>query len=196
VRVVVAVLSIVSMLAGSGCALTGLVLRAPTARPPTQPDRGHGRAVVVVVPFAGERSQPHRCGMKKNGYGFDTASLTCDRAPELFLAQRLAQHLEAAGFDVVDDAAGASWQVQGVLRELFVEPDIGLVLVSPEADIEVQIIVTNREGLRAERVFYVKHVEATLIPSDGAFQSSFEAVVEKHSVVVTGAIIELMDRYP
>ncbi|MDP2339508.1 MAG: hypothetical protein Q8O67_01010 [Deltaproteobacteria bacterium] len=191
------VVLVVLCLASSGCAFTRLTLLAPVDPPAAVRDRGQGRTV-VVVPWLDARPQPHRCGMKRNGYGFETVNVYCADEPGELLATRLRAHLQAAGFRVIDvdddAAASADWRVEGVLRQLFVEPDVGFLLVSPETDIEVDLLVTRRGGLRARRTFYVKHIESSLVPADAFFQRSFEAGVRKEGVVVVAALIELMDR--
>lgn len=195
-RIALLFVAVVVVAANSGCALTRLMVQDPYDPEPSRADRGHGRTVSIALPWANEREQSHRCGMKRNGYGFDTADVVCDTQPEEFLAQRLRARLAAAGFQVVDDPAAATWQVNGVVTQFFMAPDVGFVTVNPETDIGLMLVVTNATtGLRAERRFYVKRIEVSIAATDEAIQRSINGAVREETSVVADAIIDLIDRH-
>ncbi|TMB58744.1 MAG: hypothetical protein E6J60_03480 [Deltaproteobacteria bacterium] len=100
----------------AGCAFHDVSLRLPPSVG-TGLSGGDSRQVVVVVPFADQRSQPNRCGMQKNSYNMETASAICSEPPAAWLANLLASELRAAGFSVVTQADRPSAvRVEGTLR--------------------------------------------------------------------------------
>ncbi len=191
-------LLIVPLLALGGCAFTNL-----TVTPPSQPlgsnvTGGKGRSVLVVVPFADERPVKDRCGMQKNGWNMDTASVFCSADPTQWLAELLAGELRASGFDVLSSPPkGAdAVRLEGRLLQFFVEPKVGVFTFSPEADIHVHLVASSPSGLLAERDFYVKGTETSLVGVESNFQAATTSAVRSVVKDMVTAVVGLMDRYP
>jgi hypothetical protein len=186
--------------ASSGCALTSLTLDpSHQARSVQAPSRGQGREIVLVAPFDDNRTITHRCGMKKNGYNWDTADIHCQTAPNLVLAQLLQEALLAAGFQVrttADAVSPSTLRVAGSLTMFFVEPKVGAFTFSPEADIEVHLTATTATGLRAERRFYSKAVATALAGTDARFQQAYDTATRVMIDRLVDAIVALAHRYP
>jgi len=53
-------------------------------------------------------------------------------------------------------ATPAALRIDGVLLQFFLEPAIGAVTFTPEADIELTLVASSQSGLYAERRFYLK----------------------------------------
>jgi hypothetical protein len=62
-------------------------------------------------------------------------------------------------------------RLEGKLLQFFVEPKVGFVTFTPEADIHVRLVASSPSGLLAERDFYVKGEETSLIGTENNFQS-------------------------
>jgi hypothetical protein len=183
----------------AGCALTDVTLGQPRRHALGNGSRrGESRDIVLIRPFATRRTQS-RCGMKKNGYNMDTASVFCGSAPESMLADVLAGQLRMAGFNVHGDprAAGPSTIVlTGVVDQLFVEPKNNFFSVSFEADIGLTLTAKTASGLSARRTFYVKGQEATFFASEEDMLRSLESGIRQLSFAVVGAVANLADRFP
>jgi hypothetical protein len=181
------------------CALTDA-----TVHPPQQLDvasgagRGGGRNIVLVRPFRSRRGQ-ERCGMKKNGYNSDTASVFCSRAPERMLGDLIAAQLAAAGFTVLGDprqADPSGLVITGVVDQTFVEAKQNLFSSSFETDIALHLTAKTGAGLWAERKIYVKGNEATITGSDRDMQASFDSGVRQLVINAVAAIANLAERFP
>jgi uncharacterized lipoprotein YajG len=159
---------------------------------------GNGRQVQVITPLVDMRAQKHRCGMQKNGYNFDTADVVCTADPSVWLQDLLAKELQAAGFDVVGEARAApgAVRIEGQLIQFFCEPKVTPVTFSPEADVSVRLIVSSASGLRAERDFYVKGVETSLVGAESNFQAASNPAVRQIVKDMVSATIALLNRYP
>ena len=186
--------------ASSGCAITNLTLDpSHQARSIQAPHRGQGREIVLVSPFDDARTITHRCGMKKNGYNWDTADIHCQTAPNVMLAQLLHEALVAAGFQVrssADSVSPSTLRIAGSLRFFFVEPKVGAFTFSPEADIELHLVATTATGLRADRRFYSKAVASAFAGTDARFQLAYDTATRMMIERLVDAIVALANRYP
>lgn len=185
------------VIASSGCAITNMNLAPPRGPVAANLTGGKQRYVAVVVPFADERQTPQRCGMKKNGYNMDTASVLCTEPPATFLATLLASELRAAGFEVYTNAApNGAVKLEGHLLQFFVEPKVGFVTFTPEADVHVRLVASSTSGLLAERDFYVKGTETSLVGTDENMQRASDTAVRAIVRDMVAAVLSLLDRYP
>lgn len=108
----------------SGCTFTDATVNLPASFAVGIQAGGGGRELAVPE-LLDERAVRDRIGMKKNGYGMDTASILANEAVEKSLSERLRKELEAAGFKVKTDGDGPGvTKVQGSVPELFAEPVI------------------------------------------------------------------------
>jgi uncharacterized lipoprotein YajG len=183
----------------AGCVLTDVTLREPRGRHLQNGSRrGENRNIVLVRPFATRRPQS-RCGMKKNGYNADTASVFCASTPEHMLADILTAQLAQAGFNVGRDprAAGPSTIVlSAVIDQLFVEPKNNYFSATMETDIGLTLTAKTATGLSAERRFYVKGEEATFWAGEEDMLLSLESAIRQLGFAVVGAVANLADRVP
>jgi Uncharacterized lipoprotein len=190
---------VTAMMAVAGCAITDVTLM-PTlpASVATGSRRGEGREVLVFRPFVNLRKQA-RCGMKKNGYNTESASILCPRDPAFALADLLVGELAAAGFKVLTDPHSASPStlvLTGALEQVFLEPKAGFSQVTFETDISLHLTVQSAAGLLAQRRFYVKGEEATYFASEDDLQRSFDSASRQLVTNVVGAVANLADRFP
>lgn len=186
-------------LTGSGCALTDMNLRAPEVPQVARQCGGSRPLITLVTPFDDIRPQKKRCGMKKNGYNMDTADIFCGADPARYLAQRLAVELDKAGFEVQHKAAAGSsdgLKLEGQLWQFFVEPKVGAFTFTPEADVHVRLFATSPSGLKAERSFYVKWEETSMVGTDDNFQIAVDKATSGAVINMTHAVQDLVQRYP
>jgi hypothetical protein len=190
---------VTATIAVAGCAINDVTLRPTSpASVATSSRRGEGREVLVFRPFVNQRPQT-RCGMKKNGYNTESASILCPQDPAFTLADLLIGELAAAGFKVLKDprAAGPSTLVlTGALEQAFLEPKANFSYVTFETDIALHLTVQTAAGLVAQRRFYVKGEEATYFASEDDMQRSFESAERQLVANVVGAVANLADRFP
>lgn len=183
-----------------GCAFVDLNVAPPNANGLIQQSSiGRGREIVVDTSFADRRPFPSRCGMQKNGYNIDTADVRCTVPPPVWLSAALKQGLVSAGFQVRESnepRTASAVHVEGAVLQFFVEPDVGFVTFTPEADISVKLVVTSASGLLAERVFYVKAIEESLVGTEDNFQKAADEGTRQVVQAMVTAIATLLDRYP
>lgn len=199
VRSCVRVSVVAAAFLASGCAWT-----TQTLEPPQAPawyggiQRGAGRDI-VVVPFVDRRKMPHLCGIKKNGYSQPAAHLLCSMPPERWLSDLVAEGLSESGFDVssaIEDAPPSALIVSGALEQTFVEPDMGVFSASAEADVWLTIAVSNKNGFRARRSFYVKGSDTYLGGIESAGQNAFDTAMRETVVDVVAAVENLAEARP
>jgi hypothetical protein len=160
---------------------------------------GRGREVVLVMPFADQRLIRDRCGMQKNSIGTDIGNVRCTVPPPVWLSEGLQYALTTAGFQVSTNPAmqgPAAVRIEGAVLKFFVEPDVGFSTFTPEADISVKLVASSQSGLYAERTFYFKGIEVSVVGTAANFQKAADTATKQAVTVMVSAIAALLDRYP
>lgn len=157
--------------------------------------KGEGRVLVVQMPFSDNRIIRERCGMIKNGYGMDTASVICVGEPAVWIAELFVEELRAAGFIVKTDSDSITiydLKIQGSLLKLFAEP-IRVI----ETNVQIELIASAKNGFNAERSFFVKN---SVSPTWGGYthyyQKSIDNATRKIIQDMVASIVVLLIRYP
>jgi hypothetical protein len=174
-------------------------LRAPELPEVSRQCTGSRPLITLVTPFDDSRPQHNRCGMKKNGYNMDTANILCGADPSRYLARLLAVELDKAGFEVQHKASSASssgLKLEGELLQFFVEPKVDAFTYTPEADVHVKLTATSSSGLKAERDFYVKWEETSMVGTEDNFQIAADKATSGVVINMAHAVQELVERYP
>lgn len=180
----------------AGCASRDVPLDLPSVSLDRPVAGGNGRHVVVVFPFADERADPGRCGMRTNVFDQDSADAVCRSAPNEWLAAILAAELRASGFTVlraVDEAPAGTLRIEGTLLQFFVE---SLRPGTVEADLSVRLHVTSANGLDATRTFFDKGWKRAMTAGSGGYQLSVRRASGAILEEMVTAILELMNEYP
>lgn len=109
----------------------------------------------------------------------------------------MASELRKAGFNVVTTPSSSSTEVklEGQLLQFFVEPKVGFTF-TPEADIHIRLVASSQSGLLAEREFYVKGIEISLVGAESNIQAASDKAVHEIIKDMVTAVVNLMDRYP
>ena len=191
------VLMLIVALPLSACAFTNVQVDLPEGIG-TGVHGGNGRMIYVNIPFSDMRPDKTRCGMQKNGFNMDTASVICSEEPASWIARMLERELRMAGFEVLggsSERVATAVGVDGALLQLFIEPVVwsrGEV----ETDIHVKLALQSNTGFKAERNFYVKGSLPVMDFSSGIFQASVIDATSHILVQMIDAIISIMNRYP
>jgi len=172
---------------------------------------GDGRRIAVVSPFEDNREAP-KCSKgpedldaKKPIYTSLHNRLGCSPSPPEWLAERLAQGLESAGFDVLTPAERMALDpekqrdvitVEGRLDMLEIEVLPQMQIVFAEADLQVEIVVSAASGLRASRRFHIKSQDAGLAVGADTQQLVFDETADRAVRDISAAILSLLNRYP
>jgi hypothetical protein len=191
--------AVLLVLALSACATTDVNLQLPPSGLTTPIPGGDQRHVIVIVPFFDAREITNRCGMQRSGYGNETASAYCEGDPVQWIAALLAGELKGSGFTVLSAEQGArdgALKIEGVLLKLFAEPVIGPWRTTIETDLSVKLVATSRSGLRAERTFFVKGDQGSIIWTQETFNESFRKGTRELVRKMVEGILELMKQYP
>lgn len=170
-------------------------LPTPVAAPVTPPQGPGARpSVLVVTPFVDARHDRGRCGMKKNGWGGDSADIFCSHAPGAWLARRLVDDLRAAGVDARTPPESADVRLEGELMVFFTEPLPSVFSVDLETDIQLRLTATTSDGMIVDRQIYVKGVETSSGPTDAAIQASVDDASGKVTREMVVSVVALLDR--
>jgi len=179
----------------AGCAFGDLTIQVPNPTDTTGYSGGNDR-VVIIPPFVDKRPRS-RIGMKKNGYGMDTANVLANQDISGWLGARLGNELKAAGFRVNPSGENpTAAKIQGFTHQVFIEPVMQWTTVDIEADISVLIRVTRPDGLEAERRYYVKGLGQALAAFDDTYAPSLGKASHDLMKRIVPDIINLLNRYP
>jgi hypothetical protein len=192
-------LIVLFLFALSGCALADVNVKPPESGLKTPIAGGNQRQVIVAIPFQDARQGSNRCGVQKGGFGNETATAVCQGNPAEWIAALLAQELRASGFTVLPSDEGArdtALKIEGVLLKIFAEPVVGFWSATVETDLNVKLVATSKTGLQAERTFFAKGEETSVIWPQGIFNDSVASGSRDLLSKMVQAIIELMKRYP
>jgi hypothetical protein len=183
-----------------GCVLPDFHVTQPPFEEMNQLSKlGRGREVFLVMPFKDARPFPKRCGMRKGTFEMDLGDVVCAVPAPMWMAQVLSHGLSTAGFRVNGNWATQrpeSVRIDATLLQFFIEPHVGFLTFSPEADISVKLTVTSQSGLLAERTFYFKAEETSFTAREGNYQAAVSTATKKSVAVLVRAIADLLDRYP
>lgn len=137
-----------------------------------------GGKSVVLTPPADERTEKHRVGVKKNGYGHESASLFFDvgeRGVPGWVSDALAAELTASGIEVEKDRvtpAPGSPAVTVVVRQFYVEPQLGGFGGDIWGQVVIRLEVAFADGTRYERVFKGEERTAWFWGTDGEYEGA------------------------
>jgi hypothetical protein len=186
------------VLALDGCALTSGHVRLEAARLTVPVTTGAGREV-IIFPAEDQRSDVHRCGVKRNTYGSETANVYCEPPPAQWLSEVVLRSVDKAGFKVVTTQTAKSpdpLRLRLTLNHLFVDQVPGFVTVSLLADVHVTITAETSTGLSAERSFCVRGERDVPAVIDAGLQSSFDQAAQSLADEIVLALVELAKTYP
>lgn len=179
----------------SGCAFTNVDVQMPTGS--TSGYTGGQNRPLAVAAVVDQRQSKDRIGMQKNNMGSDTASAIPDQKVETWLAARLADELQSAGFQIARDGANPKAAVlQAHLLKLFIEPVVQWTTVDLETDFSVKLRVTRPDGLEAERQYFVKGLGQAMMSASGAYSASLKNATDTLMKRIVADVINLLNKFP
>lgn len=187
----------VFLISSSGCAFTDVNLDLPYQVANTSNWENENN-IILLHPIEDNRRFKHRIGMKKNGFGMDTADVLSRQNVLGWLQERMAKELNSAGFKVVYKKAEKNGtEITGTLLFLFTEPVMQFSTVDFEGDISLLLHLEKDNGLIAEKKYYVKDIQSEYLVLD--FEKEFALVIKNAAdqlmVKVVNDIIELLGKY-
>ena len=115
-----------------------------------------------------------REGVKKNGFGQDSASIFTEPKPDQIVQQALAAELGRAGFNV---GKGSPNLVRVEIHQFFVEPEVGIWAGDVYAVVDATVSV-SLEASKVKRRFNGIGKVTTLIWADGSYQEAFQLALQ------------------
>jgi len=159
----------------SGCAVVDSTIAVSHERPIALTQLTAARDVsveTVQVPFA---SGIQREGVKKNGWGHESASIFTDPKPDSIVQQALSSELKRAGFNVV--GKGSANLVQVEIRQFFAEPEVGMWAGDVYAVVDATVSVTLPQSKVKRRFTGIGKV-TTMVWADGSFRDAFQIALQ------------------
>ncbi|RYZ07377.1 MAG: hypothetical protein EOO73_12025 [Myxococcales bacterium] len=186
------------LLSLAGCALTDGHVHLNTSPQTSAASGGAGREV-IVFPVHDEREEQTRCGVKRNGFGAETANVLCEPDPSQWLGELVLRGLDRAGFKVVTTQTAKTadpLRLRLGLKHLFIDQVNGALTVALVTDAHVVIQAQTETGLSAERSFFAKSENDVLAVLDSGLQASMDEAVEKLADGIVDALVGLNAKYP
>jgi uncharacterized lipoprotein YajG len=153
-----------------GCATVDSTIAVAHERPIAAPHLSAAREVSVEAVRTVPATGIDRDGVKKNGYGQDSASIFTEPKPDQIVQQALAAELGRAGFNV---GKGSPNLVRVEIHQFFLEPEVGIWAGDVYAVVDATISVTLEPSKMKRRFNGIGRV-TTLIWTDGSYQEAFQ----------------------
>ena len=143
-----ALLAALVVLSASGCVFinqtASLSPQAPAGLPALQ--RGYREVVLVGVNDA--RRQRDRVGVRKNGYGAETADVVSSIDPLIWLEESVAETLRRTGYSLVDNPSDESIALELNVTHLFSEVEPGFWSADWVANVRFSLEAELPDGSR------------------------------------------------
>lgn len=182
---------------GVGCLLTNANLELPHA--PGGKRCAVPGASVRVVGLYDARPERERIGVKKNGYGEDSASYYLDKAygglPD-WVESALVEELSSGGFQVaVGDAPQDGLpRISLTLRQFFIEPEMSSFLIVVHGLVLLEVAATMPDGRQFVRLFKGYHKTSSPFLVDSVAQEALLTASRQALGKAAASICELLAR--
>ena len=115
-----------------------------------------------------------REGVKKNGYGQDSASIFTDPKPDRIVQQALVSELGRAGFNVGEASPNL---IRVDIRQFFAEPEVGVWAADVYAVVDATVSVTLQANKVKRRFTGIGKI-TTMFWADGSYHDAFELALQ------------------
>ena len=157
-----------------GCATVDSTIAIAHERPIPATHLSTAREVSVETMRTVPATGIDREGVKKNGFGQDSASIFTEPKPDQIVQQALAAELGRAGFNV---GKGSPNLVRVEIHQFFVEPEVGIWAGDVYAVVDATVSV-SLEASKVKRRFNGIGKVTTLIWADGSYQEAFQLALQ------------------
>jgi uncharacterized lipoprotein YajG len=145
-----------------GCAFESGYLR--TSNPVVgSVEQAQGRGQTFVVTVEDARNDKNRIGIKKNGYGMETANIYADGSVDTWLRDSFAATLVDAGYKPASAEMPATWRMRLRVLDVFTENTPQAWDVQYGARVSVELVVTTTDGRTWARRFTGLEMESRVI---------------------------------
>lgn len=166
----------------TGCAVTNYTMQAPSYQPSFNKIESSGKyAIFTKIDYQPVfQNEPKAIGVKKNGYGQETARIYLSENIEEWLKKSFEQELRAAGFNVIDTRKNKVVNMTLNVRQLFVEPWVGFwsADVIGILKIEVKVEVPDKDSYYI-RKFVTYDKLTTIAWPDFVFETRIVNIVQR-----------------
>jgi uncharacterized lipoprotein YajG len=177
----------------TGCATTDARISLRHSEAVTSTSLSAPRTVALGVIQAEAQLASPRQGVKKNGYGMDTANLYTDPAPTEHLRSALQVELTSAGFTVESVSNGPSITVE--LHQFFVEPEVGAWAADVFGVVDATVSVQHPgTGQTYRRRFKGIGKVRTLMWTNGIYREAYERALRDFLEKSVPEVVSLFER--
>lgn len=170
----------------SGCAITDIRM-TDSYKPRSTKSLTAPKEIFLEI----DDRQSDIIGVKKNGYGHETANVYLNQAQSAWLKKALTAEFEAYGFTVSNTPKNDIIQVKGLINQLFVEPDVGFwqAKLYGISDLNVYAKIPGKGEYK--RNFVEIEYSPEMVWTDGDFIERFHDVTSKSLADIAHRINEL-----
>ncbi|MFG1501095.1 YajG family lipoprotein [Halobacteriovorax sp. XZX-3] len=165
-------IAILSLLFLCSCAFTDVNIRNEYSSRTVKKTKNNVRVYVHV-----DNKESRTVGVKKNGYGVDTAQVYLPRAQSRWLKSAIENELGAQGFAIVANRKRSEVVLDVKINQLFVEPDVGFWAASLVGIADLNVRVKVKTGHEYERNFVEVEETTEMIWSDSDIAERFNGAV-------------------
>jgi len=180
-----------------GCALTDARIELPYTPGGTRCSVTN--SAVQITEIMDTRREPDRIGVKKNGYGTDTASYYLEDgygSLPAWVRAALTEELSFGGLEVSQEDFPREDlpRISVNLRQFFVEPSVGTWLIDVHALVLLEVTATMPDGRQYARLFKGYEKVSAALVIDSVVQDAMLTAVQRAVGKSAAGICDLLAR--
>ena len=173
----------------AGCATVDSTIAVAHEKPIAAVHLSAAREVSVEAVRTAAATGTDRQGVKKNGFGQDTASIFTEPKPDQIVQQALAAELGRAGFNF---GKGSPDAILVEIHQFFAEPEVGMFAGDVFAVVDATVSVTRGSG-KVKRRFNGIGKVTTLVWSDGSYRDAYQLALQDFLGKCVPEIVKLFE---
>jgi len=172
-----------------GCATVDSTIAVAHEKPIAATRLSAAREVSVETVRTAAATGIDRDGVKKNGFGQDSASIFTEPRPDRIVQQALAAELGRAGFNVGKSSANI---IRVEIHQFFAEPEVGIFAGDVYAVVDATVSV-GLEPSKMKRRFNGIGKVTTLVWADGSYQEAYQLALDDFLSKCVPEIVRLFE---
>jgi uncharacterized lipoprotein YajG len=172
-----------------GCATIDSTISVAHAKPIAATHLSSAHDVSVEAVRTPATAGTDRQGVKKNGYGHDSASIFTEPKPDQIVQLALASELTRAGFNVGKDSPNA---IRVEIQQFFAEPEVGAFAGDVYAVVDATVWVALEPNKLKRRFVGIGKV-TTLVWADDSYKTAFEFALQDFLGKCVPELVRLFD---